>query len=510
MIPDQSAVREPLNIQAGFRKACTRKADEEIMAPRLSRFFFSRSPCQLPDGYRLFQNDGWHFAVDPALPVVCIVRPGGSEAGWLVGYPIDSQGKLLPDGESTLGEGLNEDFDPSLFERWLYGFGGRFIAVVLHPDLLRLYTDPSGALSAVYSSKLQAVASTAAPLDDGDHLDLPLREACLRNGEASGTWFPLGFTHLSHARILLPNHYLDLKTWTAHRHWPCAQTLHASGSSIQANITRIAIVLRRQIGAVAREYPVVMNLTAGRDSRMLLACARDFVDRIHFETLPLHSEQDVWISRLSAEAFALRHQVKNAGNPGAVLLTGFAGEVGRSFYWRDSDLNAEEITASQLFERLKFVHVHDEFLLTLERWLQSLKGMDVCTILDLAYIEFRLGCCMGPVLYREDACHRFAAYPFNHREIFQAMLALPPAFRMSHGLFRHLVRLQWPELLLFPVNAHHHIGLRKYFVGIRIWICFWRNARVRRLLMPLATRGRSWLSVFIDDMVNCFTSRRRP
>jgi hypothetical protein len=49
-------------------------------------------------------------------------------------------------------------------------------------------------------------------------------------------------------------------------------------------VSTVADRIRLTIGGVLDEWPVLLRLTAGRDSRMLLACARPFADRITFFT----------------------------------------------------------------------------------------------------------------------------------------------------------------------------------------------------------------------------------
>ena len=66
------------------------------------------------------------------------------------------------------------------------------------------------------------------------------------------------------------------------------------------------------IGAVVATRPVEMALTAGRDSRMLLACSRPWLDQISFYTLAYpdpSARLDCDIARRLATRERLNHTI---------------------------------------------------------------------------------------------------------------------------------------------------------------------------------------------------------
>ena len=426
---------------------------------------------------------GWNST----LPTIRIKQSGGAQVGWLLGYPIDvSERRILTDEVCLSEEQLTRANE---FEDWLYDLGGRFAAVLLSENVRRLYVDASASLTCIYSTKHPIISATTTPMaDDDSHTDSIIR-ACRDNIQSSGTWFPLGFTKYSNLWVLLPNHYLDLSTWVVERHWP-RETIQYGPPDPKIN--RIVNLLGASIEAVQKSFPIAMNLTAGRDSRMLLACARPWITNIEFETLPDYSPSDVTIGRLYAEAFGLTHLVKPSGNRERVLLQGFAGEVGRSFYWRKGDTDSVAISARELFARMNFQSYNPVLLAKLESWISELRGFGRFTILDLLYIEHRLGCCMGPVMYREDERYVFSLYPLNHRDIFGAMLSLPPDFRMRQKLFVAICNKVWPELTLFPVNAENFVGWDKYLTGAKILLRYRTDRRLEKVIMRLAKRETTW------------------
>src|SRR4029077_6543503 len=98
-------------------------------------------------------------------------------------------------------------------------------------------------------------------------------------------------------RCLLPNHSLDLHRWTIRRFWP----RKARGRlPLKEAAEKGAKQLRALTLAASRRFPLSLPLTAGRDSRALLAAARDVAKEVHFFTLEMpdmiHNRTDLRIA----------------------------------------------------------------------------------------------------------------------------------------------------------------------------------------------------------------------
>jgi hypothetical protein len=245
-----------------------------------------------------------------------------------------------------------------------------------------------------------------------------------------------------------------------------------------------------------------MALTAGRDTRMLLACVRKMVNQILFLTLPAHSAVDVEVAKLIAYLFGLKH-ISNTG-PDRVLLQGVGGEIGRAFYWRRDDKANTQLTARTLAERLHYPSGITLFEHELEQWLNELRSYTSFFILDLTYIEQRLAVAHAPAEYEHDGrLGRFGVYPFNDRRTIELMLSLPSNYRRDQKLWEDICRICWPSLRLLPVNSTHFTGLRKY----RIW---WESRRLalgwtseqKRVLRGIISRNRSLPRMIRDDITS--------
>jgi hypothetical protein len=329
------------------------------------------------------------------------------------------------------------------------------------------------------------VASTAtltSAQEDTDHVEVtgfPHRS----------TWLPFGLTLRRGVRRLQANHALDLRTWTPRRHWLPPEVRDDLPTADRA--MAVFEQLRSTVAAVAAAHPLSLSLTAGRDSRLVLASARDVLDRASFFTLVNDGagSVDVVTARRLADRFGLNHTLLPVGpttepglqrslevtghavggelwrahealeqlDPDRVLLAGTAGEVARARTWRQGDPVTGTVTPELLLRRLRLPAL-DVYLDGAQTWLAALPELPFATVLELAYIEQRLSCWAGPGHYG-NRTSRFELPPFASRTLFTSALSLPVDYRYTDRLMDDVCRRVWPELLDLPFN--HHTGLRR-------------------------------------------------
>lgn len=444
------------------------------------QFVLTRDEKQIPKGWTVFSNGGWILAVHPGLPVIDLVTPDGSRAGWIIGYPITPEAEFVPPRLTFNPACFDSSSDaPSAF---VHSLSGRFAAVVIWEDVRRLYLDSGGTLAAVYALNLRTAASTVSLIetaqDDWDHelqtqLGMP----------QSDLWYPASLTPKTTIRRLLPNHYLDLDQWQPVRHWPVEHEFPVE-CTFEESVARIVSAVKKNIAAVANRFPLQLSLTAGRDTRMILACSRCTLDRIKFHTgVWIPSGMDCQVAHHIAHRFGLNHvtygiemateeqltdwQVRvghcvsgeiwrihptsRKFDSHRAFLPGIAGEVGRGYYWRDGDDKLPEISAREILHRTK-LPAEGKVLQMMESWLSEIRHLPWHAILDLVYIEQRLGCWAGPLQYGQDGMNAMRIAPLNDREIYRTILHMAPEPRQRLAVPEEICRQEWPELLEFPFN----------------------------------------------------------
>jgi hypothetical protein len=475
------------------------------------QFVLSREKSHLSGGWRADALGGWHLHTHPALVVSDVVGPSGERVGWLLGNPIDTERQAMQIGQFRLRHTACAA-NAGDIERQLYRLAGRYVLVVLLGEgLRRLYLDPCGSLSVVYSLTHSLVGSTPEALGNSRLAEVALIERIRVTREASGTLYPCGLTPYHNLRVLPPNHYLDLDDWFVRRHWPTRAPAVVSGRGQCLEIVQeIAGRITGNIRAVVDAFPTVMSLTAGRDTRMLLACARPIADRLLFVTSATHSEVDAKLAKLMAHLLSLKHSINDAGFPERVLLSGVAGEVGRAFYWSRHDKENTRLTGRLLGQRMHFPDGGSVFEHELDAWLGELRDHNIFFVLDLAYVEQRLAMAHAPAEYGNARAYRFSLYPMNDRRTLDLMLSLPVQYRREQKLWEDICRVSWPSLRLFPINAMHFTGMRKY----RIW---WESRRLTRGWTPeqkrsldgVISRNRSLPRMVRDDLANVLRASGR-
>lgn len=465
-------------------------------------------------GSRTFK--GWHLSAHPDAHVCDLLASDGALIGWVI-EPIaylSGSGGSVPTSSLTLA--VSEQSTPAEIERALYGrdehgrsngdgLHGSWVAIVFGEDdntpFSRVYLSPRH--SVVYSPTHRIVATTH-NLVPGLRRNESLSRAV--DPLATNYHYPFGLTAFQGLRRLLPNHYLDLDTFEAVRHWPLdTWEFVADGREEAAAIVEHS---RQLLGVLSETYSTFrVFLSAGRDSRAVLALLRPLIEDGRADVTlstsvgrDLESRIDGQIARRLADIAGLPHQThyqrkKHKVDPAAVrrafvrvgeargggrlaapqkrqsppaesfcALGGIGGEISRGFYWPGHRPSAAEVTAEFLVKRTTgpanrpVSTVAPEVVDAAEVWLNRLPACiraSAPDTLDLAYIEQRLGTWEAPQRYlfpsRKDS-QSCSTAPMATTFNIETMLRLPEDYRAAGVLQRDMVAYGWPELLEFPFN----------------------------------------------------------
>lgn len=465
------------------------------------QFVLGRSREHVPAGWAVHEMRGWVLGTHAGLPVHAVCATAGAIIGWLLGFPIDANGQWIGTDISFV---LGANPSPREFEDALYTFGGKFLAIFLSTNAQRVYLNCAGSLSAVFAPAHELVASTPSlvPYSRGcdDNVEL-LRATGVPTSKAT---LALGLTSRIGVERLLPNHYLDLADWSVHRHWPL--TPIDNNGDPRAAVETVAGILSRHIGAITRHAPAYLPLTAGLDSRMLLACAREHLDRIQLSTLALPdrtAQVDVEIARRVARRHGLSIDIVAYDPPhaedldaflwrtGSCLaeargwhatrtyrrmrsdrpeMTGAGGELARATYWRDLGIAQHgDPDERAVATALALPHTPD-IRARARAWIDALPGNHAMHIADLLYVEQRLGAWAGVLSQGHADAIPLRIFPFAHRDAFDAMLRLPVEYKLSKRFPIDVIRSRWPELCRDPFNRppgwRHYVQRAKR----RVWL----------------------------------------
>lgn len=458
-------------------------------SPLYGQFTLSRRDLEVPPRFRRQECNGWRLYTHNSLPVHELLDPWGNRLGYLVGFVI-SEGKLhlSPTSfELPASQNLGEE----LIEQRLREFAGRYIFLLLSesPGSSLAYPDPFSSLAAVYSPNGKILSSTTSLLNfrDGCETTYPLDTF---PNQKPNQFYPGDLTDFEDCYRLLPNHRLELDSWTVRRFWPQAGLQPDPMSEADRHVSHAVERLQANLSAIhATGQKIYSPLTAGWDSRVLLACApADIRPDVEYVTICFKKKSfgymvDQHISRLLAERHNLRHlpvavtgsskedreqyyyRIGRAGGAGkatkfyrtpltsldmnAIWITGHGGEVARRHYAISAKDTILRPSAAELLRRSRLPQ-REEFLSATEEWMQGLpRDCSTALMVDLYYMECRLGGWAAPHLYGA-APFRVAMFPLSDRRLVDACLATPYKFRERYLVHHRMIEMCEPDMLKTP------------------------------------------------------------
>lgn len=475
---------------------------KEELIPQHKDFFgqfkIATGPLAPPEGFRSHEVGTARIAADLNIPVVPLLSAGGETIGYFLGTLIDYQAGCvvrdavrLPEAEDSRTASTVLE---SSVEEAIYQFAGSFLCVVSTGNINRIYLDASGTKSLIFDPETKtAASSTGLILDDGEYV-ARFRQDLFDHLDVNGVgWFPSFLTAHEGVRRLLCNHYLDLDTWRIVRHWPLDGLVPVPDFSLA--VDQICSVVERNLATVANDGSTVSALTAGNETRFLLAMSRNIIDKVNFMTVRRSTATlDAIRAGELAERFGLAHRYCDiayateeearlwqynsshcigGGNKythksvqplsgNAYFVGGLGGEVARAFLWRPNDNADLRVDAGQIVPRFGMPASRTVFEAT-EEWLEQLPDIDPFIKLDLAYLELRLSAWAFAQAY-SGAVSMSRVQPMISRETYALMLALPPQAKRGNAMIIEGIKQRWPELLELPINRYGDYRDRLQFI----------------------------------------------
>lgn len=295
---------------------------------------------------------------------------------------------------------------------------------------------------------------------------------------------------------LLPNHYLSVNRKDPVRFYPDRVINSKTTSEI---VDSVSTILQGAIIGLTNRYQVSLALTAGVDSRVLLAASRHVSDKIDYFVYRQKThgadDPDIWVPKKIAKKLGINFVVKTPSNhlPGwfvsmisrnvtcarvlpktcniydklvsgntLVNINGNASEICRNFFDKYCRLGIEDVSTTKLASLLLGQEPIPSFVTNvIDEWRNNVFNLSFdegLNILDLFYWEQRLGNWGAQYPAEQDIAVEEIS-PFNCRQLIQTLLASPRYLRAApdYHLYRLLIKEMWPEALAFPINPQSKI-----------------------------------------------------
>lgn len=420
----------------------------------------------------------------------------GNQSLTLIGYILDPDNPDASDIDITTSL-MREisDFD-RLLER-SFKYGGRWILIVDDGKQIRLFHDAVGLRQVFYTDPNYAseVWCASQPGMIAERLKLGMDSRAINFINASRQrdaeyWWPGDSCPYKEIRHLPPNHYLSLDTGSSCRYWPNSPL---EKLPLEEVVGRTAKTLQGLMESISKRYVLAVALTAGWDSRLVLAASREIRNKVHYVTvrqlgMPAN-HADIMVPSLLVSKFELKYDIieappamdsefmtifnKNVPFPhekwgpdaqaimkynsqSRVVITGSASETARFFY---GQVPNGQITPQYLSSRAMG---NDLFATqSFEKWLVGTKDVFNYNLLDLFYWEQRCGNWLAMCQLEFDIAWKDIFTPFNCRELLVNMLAVDGKYRKApkYELYRQVMLRLWPEVLSAPINPHKRKGV---------------------------------------------------
>jgi hypothetical protein len=388
----------------------------------------------------------------------------------------------------------------SLFENSKY-LSGRWILINIQPDSIRLFTDPCGfrtlfyttAHSQLYCASQPELLKALLPLQlstDASKLEF-MHSTLLEKNEYAWVGTETIYDFCYH---LLPNHFLEYRTAKQVRYYPTKPLEPIDTAFLVEQATRL---LQGTLEALVSRYTLALPITAGIDSRVLLAASKTHKKNIHYfvhqhgdmsashadivvpSTITKRLEIEFCVQQpndevpgwfyeqLDRNVTTARHGKKTdniyhhfCSLEQRVNVNGNGSEICRNQFNRYGrklvDKQSNEDLASGLYGKGNL----PTFVLTeLQKWRNDLGELDKTgfTLLDFLYWEQRLGN-WGAQFPSEQDIAIDEVSPFNNRALLELLIRAPRKERQAplFTLYLKLIKGMWPELLEYPVNPHFY------------------------------------------------------
>jgi hypothetical protein len=250
---------------------------------------------------------------------------------------------------------------------------------------------------------------------------------------------------------LLPNHYLNIQKVAQER-----IPIYVNKTSDKAQLEKdVLSVIKNSIKSYSKRYDLMLGLTSGYDSRLLLASShqlKDSVTYFSFNRNDTYVKRDVAIAKQLAERYQLHHQTietddlkpeflnafnskflvprildktkniqwfQNQKLQNTAVISGNGGALIRSIYNEADFKNSKTICKAIEYEP------SDLHLKALDEWLLSAKEFALnngLLISDLFYLEVRLGKWGNKMAHEMDVTGVEEFTPYNNRHLMYSLL----------------------------------------------------------------------------------------
>ena len=439
----------------------------------------------------------WDFRViyDNNLP--CTI----SERILLIGYILDP---LIPalSNEDIIKELNIYSSDSNSLIKSLQKYSGRYVLLFKSETEFICLSDAFGLRQLYYSHYNDSLILSSSPqliLDFlGWEAEIPEKIlTLLSNNDYKLNESPWLGNYWYDRRIkkILPNHYLDINKYTVQRTPLFINPL--TENEIKEYILKIFEGSFQAIGL--RYSKIIQPVTAGWDSRLLLAASKKMSDKIQYylflnspdelhnsdviTAIHLASKLDINFEIISTTKLTkdflhkyykisifprvlpktsnIQYHYYKHSHESVVNINGNGGEIIRRVYYyfekKDGKVEISTLLKCRVYNSFFEPEIREWY----EETVPFAEKYNI-NLLDLFYWEERMGHWHALYQYEQDiAIEEFS--PFNNKNLILSILQIDPEKRIKNNciLCKDIMSTLWPEVLSEPINTIYGLNLKE-------------------------------------------------
>lgn len=386
--------------------------------------------------------------------------------------------------------------DSDRFIAHTYKYGGRWILIANDGKKIRLFNDAAGLRQVFYSETHQAhelwcasqpgiIAEILNLEKDKEAVDFIDSYEFRKNPEFR---FPGNSSPYREIRHLLPNHCLDVKTGHCKRYWPDKSL---SDLSFNKAVEYASSTIQGLMKSAANRFDLALSITAGLDSRVVLAASKAIKDSVSYMTVRQirmpNDHSDLTTPSQLLSRLGLKHEVVKSSliidddfieafkrnttiphyiyAPDAqailnyygqkkVAVTGSVSEVCRTSFRAKKRYQKNKNVTLLDFARLQQMGREQYALNHFNHWLSQISELYNIHILGLFEWELDDGNWLAMCQLEFDIAWKDIFTPFNCRNLIKTIWSVKQEYIWppKYLLYKALIYELWPEVLSLPVN----------------------------------------------------------
>lgn len=381
---------------------------------------------------------------------------------------------------------------------------GRFVIISVEADQINIIHDAAASRKIFYIKRPEGVYCSSQPHLIAKVLDLPITDEPSRLSfytSSKETFERLHNSNVGNTTCyddvyqVIPNHFFDYNKCVCERYWPHSLREELPAEEVEKRCSKM---IKGYMESICNRYAVMMPVTAGKDSRLLLAASRSCKSQVFYyvnktDRMNDHHHDLVIPDRLLTK-LNLKLNIVNPyvsvdpdferiffeNNPfgykpylpiiynyylhfsNRINLPGTFSETGlRIFNASGKTLNAQTLATIVGVEKFSFAREY------MKKWLKDV--MDPCkqynyNILNLLYWEERMANWGTEIQQNKDIAQEEVML-YNSRLYIDTLLSAPLSVRQKPDflVIRRMTKRLWPETQFEPYMLNNRLKILSLF-----------------------------------------------